>query len=293
MEGESYRGPAGLGMGAAAGFGTPDGYRGACRGSRRGGRHPAGRAPATAFGPPACYPLPTLTNAPNVCGRFGLTRPDQLRLERLGVSLLGPLEPRFNVAPGQEILAVRETGGKREAVPLRWGIHPHWGSQGHAIVNVRSDGGFHQGPFRNALHLRRCLVLCDVFYEWQVVPGRRRKQPWALAMPNRARFALGAVWEPASSGEERPAAAVAILTTEPNALMLPLHDRMPVIVAEERWVDWLDAHTAEPAVQEMTMPWPSEELVAWPISERVNLVAHDDAGILDPVDVRPEELDLF
>ncbi|MBK8248844.1 MAG: SOS response-associated peptidase [Gemmatimonadetes bacterium] len=228
-----------------------------------------------------------------MCGRFGLTRPDQLRLERLGISLLGPVEPRFNVAPGQEILAVREMGGKREAVPLRWGIHPPWGNQGHAIVNVRSEGGFHQGPFRHALHLRRCLVLCDVFYEWQLVPGRRRKQPWALAMPDRAPFALGAVWEPASSGEERPAAAVAILTTEPNALILPLHDRMPVIVAEERWVDWLDAHTAEPAVQEMTMAWPSEALVAWPISERVNLVAHDDAAILAPVDARPEELELF
>ncbi|MBL8961339.1 MAG: SOS response-associated peptidase [Gemmatimonadetes bacterium] len=228
-----------------------------------------------------------------MCGRFGLTRPDQLRLERLGLSLVAPAEPHFNVAPGHEVLTVRETGGKREATLLRWGIHPHWGSQGQAIVNVRSEGGFHQGPFRHALHLRRCLVFCDVFYEWQAVPGRRRKQPWAIARPGRAPFALGAVWEPASSGEEVAAAALAVLTTEPNALIRPLHDRMPVIVAEDRWVDWLDAHTAEPAVQEMTMPWPSEELVAWPISERVNVVAHDDAAILEPVDARPEELELF
>lgn len=223
-----------------------------------------------------------------MCGRFGLTRPDQLRLERLGITLQGASLPRFNVAPGQEVLAVRELGGRREAGLVHWGIHPHWESHG-PIVNVRSEGGFHRGPFRDALHFRRCLVFADVFYEWQAVKGRRRKQPWALAMPDRVPFALGGLWEVGAEGYP----AVAILTTEPNAVVLPLHDRMPVIIPSEHWVDWLDAHTPEPAFRELVMPWPADELRAWPITERVNVVAHDDPQVLDAATIQPEPLELF
>lgn len=223
-----------------------------------------------------------------MCGRFGLTRPDQLRLERLGVTLQGELPPRFNVAPGGDVLGVRELGGRREGGLVHWGIRLRPDARG-PIVNVRSESGFHRGPFRDALHFRRCLVFADVFYEWQAVPGRRRKQPWALALPDRAPFALGGVWE--VDAERRP--AIAILTTEPNAVVLPLHDRMPVIVRPDHWVDWLDAHTPEPGFREMIMPWPADELQAWPISERVNVVAHDDATVLDPAKVQPEALELF
>ena len=247
-------------------------------------------APVDSLGYPA-FGLPSdpTSNPPPVCGRFGLTRPDQLRLERLGVTLHGDLPARYNVAPGQEVLAVRELGGWREGGLVHWGIHPRWESRG-PIVNVRSDGGFHRGPFRDALHFRRCLVYADVFYEWQSVAGRRRKQPWALALPDRAPFALGGVWEVGAEGH----AAIAILTTEPNAVVLPLHDRMPVIVRADHWADWLDAHTPEPAYREMIMPWPADELHAWPISERVNVVAHDDAEVLAPASAEQSAtLDLF
>jgi putative SOS response-associated peptidase YedK len=135
-------------------------------------------------------------------------------------------------------------------------------------------------------------VPADVFFEWQLVPGRRRKQPWALALPDGEPFALGAIWEP-SVGTVDPEPRVAILTTGPNGVVLPLHERMPVIIAPDRYVDWLDPRTPEPAYREMVMPWPSDQLVAWPITELVNSVAHDDARVLARANDSAGDLELF
>ena len=224
-----------------------------------------------------------------MCGRFGLTRPDRLRLERLGVELGTVPGPRFNIAPGQDVLTLREKGGARRLDSLRWGLHQTWGDRHGILPNVRSEGGFTRGPFRAAVHVRRCLVFADVFYEWQDVPGRRGRQPWALGLPGGGPFALGGIWE---GGEVD---SVAILTTAPNGVVLSLHDRMPVIIEPARYADWLDHRSAEPAYREMIQPWPSDQLVAWPISDRVNSVAHDDEGVLAPVDPPPppEALELF
>ncbi|MBC7896213.1 MAG: SOS response-associated peptidase [Cytophagaceae bacterium] len=235
-----------------------------------------------------------------MCGRFGLSRPEKLKLERFGIiALPEETHPRFNIAPGTDVLVVRERKGEREAITLRWGLVPWWADDvavGARMANARSDTAFTKPAFRDPMRQRRCLIPADVFYEWQAIPGERRKQPYAVGLRSREPFALGGIWDfwrPKEGGEG--IATFAILTTEPNVLLSPIHDRMPVIVPADRFLTWLDARTPEPEVKELVQPFPSELMEAWFISPRVNKADEDDAGLLEPeapASPRAEQLEL-
>lgn len=222
-----------------------------------------------------------------MCGRFGLTRPERLDLERFGIHELPALVPRFNITPGSDILAVRERDGGRIADLVRWGLVPAWAkdpSIGARMANARSDTAFQKPSFRNAMKSRRCLLLADVFYEWQSVPGEARKRPHAIRHPEGEVFALGGIWEywKPKDGEGDAIVSAAILTTDANALMAPIHDRMPVIIPQEEYANWMDPRTPAPALQDLMKPWPSEWLEAFAISTRVNNPRFDDASVLEP-----------
>lgn len=223
-----------------------------------------------------------------MCGRFGLTRPERLDLERFGIRELPPLVPRFNIAPGSEVLIVRERDGEREASLVRWGLVPSWARDpgiGARMANARSDTAFEKPAFRAAMKARRALFAADVFYEWQVVPGQTRKQPHAIRLAGGAPFFMGGLWEywRAKGDDGEGIVSAAILTTDANLLMSRIHDRMPVIIPPEQVDAWLDPHTPAPALRDLMQPCPSEWLEAWPISLRVNNPKSDDARILEPV----------
>lgn len=225
-----------------------------------------------------------------MCGRFGLTRPDKLDLHRFGVGTVPDIPPRFNVAPGTDVLVVRERKGVREASLVRWGLVPWWAddpSIGARMANARSDSAFTKPAFRDPMRQRRCLIPADVFYEWQLVAGRKAKQPFAVALKDSEIFALGGIWDywKPRTGEGEGVVTCAILTTEPNTLLAPIHDRMPVIVPPDRYAAWLDPRTPVPAVKDLAKPFPSDAMAAWPISLRVNRATEDDVGILEPIDV--------
>lgn len=228
-----------------------------------------------------------------MCGRFGLTRPDKLDLKRFGVTGLPEVQPRFNVAPGTDVLAIRQRGGEREASLIRWGLVPWWAddpSIGGRMANARADSAFSRPAFREAIRRRRCLIPADVFYEWQVVEGQKAKQPYAVVHKNAEIFALGGIWEywkpkDAEQGSSEALVTCAILTTAPNTLLSGIHDRMPVIVPPERYDSWLDPRTPDPAITDMTQSYPSDALAAWPISLRVNRATEDDAGVLEPIEL--------
>lgn len=226
-----------------------------------------------------------------MCGRFGLTRPDRLKLERFGIATLPELSPRFNVPPGSEVLVVRERAGLREAGMCRWGLVPWWADDpaiGHRMANARADTAFGKPAFRDAMKARRALIPADVFYEWQALPGQRTRQPWAVAMKDREPFALGGIWESWKPKGGGPVLyTCAVLTTEPNAIMSAIHDRMPVIVPHDRYRQWLDPMTPEPGLREIMAPSPSEEMEAWPVGTRVNKTDADDESLLRRVDPPP------
>ncbi len=224
-----------------------------------------------------------------MCGRFGLTRPERLDLQRFGIGELLPLVPRFNIAPGAEILAVRVRDGERCADLVRWGLIPSWAKApdiGNRMANARADSAFAKPSFRNAMKSRRCLIPADVFYEWQVVPGQTRKQPYAVRGRDGEPFAMAGLWEywrPRDGGGEGIVSAT-ILTTDANTLMARIHDRMPVIIDPRHYNEWLDARTPAPALRDLMQPCPSEWLDAYPISLRVNNPRTDDARVLEPAD---------
>jgi putative SOS response-associated peptidase YedK len=223
-----------------------------------------------------------------MCGRFGLTRPDRLDLQRFGVGEIPHQGPRFNIPPGGDILVVRERKGVTQADMIRWGLVPSWAKDpaiGHRMANVRSDTALDKPSFRAAMQKRRCLIPADVFFEWQDVPGQRRRRPYAVALTDGEPFALGGLWEywRPREGDEW-IVSCAILTTEPNELLAPIHDRMPVMVRPEDYARWIAPETNANEVRDLVRSYPSSEMRAWEVSLLVNDPKTDDARVIAPVD---------
>ena len=223
-----------------------------------------------------------------MCGRFGLTRPDRLDLQRFGVTGdMSEQVPRFNIPPSSDILVVRERKGVPEAEMIRWGLVPSWAkdpSIGNRMANVRSDTALEKSSFRAAMQKRRCLIPADVFFEWQDVPGQKRRRPYAVALNEGEPFALGGLWE---AWREKEGGAwlitCAILTTEPNELLAPIHDRMPVMIGVDDYQDWLSPATGIGELSRLVAPYRAEEMRAWEVGLLVNDPKTDDARVLIPV----------
>jgi putative SOS response-associated peptidase YedK len=223
-----------------------------------------------------------------MCGRFGLTRPEALELERFGLTGLPPQAPRFNIPPSSDILVVRERKGVTQADMIKWGLVPSWAKDptiGHRMANVRSDTALEKSTFRTAMQKRRCLIPADVFFEWQDVPGQKRRKPYAVAMLEGEPFALGGLWEawrPKDDGDWL--ITCAILTTEPNELLAPIHDRMPVIIKPEDYGRWIDPATTVDSVRGLVESFPPRSMRAWEVSLLVNDPKVDDSRVIAPVD---------
>jgi putative SOS response-associated peptidase YedK len=232
-----------------------------------------------------------------VCGRYVLTSPGEVIAEHFGLTAVPAYPPRYNIAPTQAALVVRETAaGRREAVLLRWGLIPFWAkdpSIGSRLINARAEGVVDRPAFRAAFRRRRCLVPADGFFEWRALPGRR-KQPYYVRLASGAPFAMAGLWEqwrsPAESGAPPTAGAAplaagdviatfTIVTTAATTALRALHDRMPVIVSATDYDEWLSS----PNPSALLEPRQGEPLEIVPIGTRVNDVRNDDPGLLAPV----------
>lgn len=219
-----------------------------------------------------------------MCGRFLLSDPETVIRELFGVDPPPGLRPRYNIAPSQEVPILRRTGPGRgpEIALLRWGLVPSWAkdpSIGNRLINARAETAAAKPSFRSALRRRRCLVPADGFYEWQRVNGR--KQPWLIRRRGGGGFALGGLWE-TWQGPSGPLETFTILTTRPNEVVAPLHDRMPVIVPPEAFQLWLDPGAQDPqALTALLGPAPAGELEAYPVSTLVNSPANDDPRCME------------
>lgn len=235
-----------------------------------------------------------------MCGRMLLTTPVSEIQKIFGVPEAPNLAPRWNIAPTQDIAAVRvgsEDGGRggRHLVLLRWGLVPHWAEDpciGNRMINARAESVADKPAFRTAFRQRRCLIPIDGFYEWQALEGGKRKQPYAIRRRDRAPMALAGLWErwPGPKGQSlppQPLQTATIVTTTANAVLKPLHDRMPVVLAPSDWDLWLDERAPLPMVQDLLRPAPDDALEAYPVSTRVNNVRNDDESCIVPIDAQP------
>ena len=241
-----------------------------------------------------------------MCGRFSLTTP----LEGLRALFLFEESPnlpaRYNIAPTQQVAAVRSgEDGRRHLALLRWGLVPGWAkdlSIGARLVNARSESVAAKPAFRQAFARRRCLVAADGFYEWQA-QGKGPKQPYRLEFAVRRPFAFAGLWErwrnpAAAAGEPATLETCCILTTEANAVLAPIHDRMPVILEPRSFDAWLGAGTPPANLQALLRPYPASgggygPLGAYAISTLVNKVANDGPQLLEPLDRGGPRMTLF
>jgi putative SOS response-associated peptidase YedK len=211
-----------------------------------------------------------------MCARVFLpVTPEELaELLDIDVAQLPPVAPRYNIAPGQDVLVARSGPDQgRNAALLRWGLVPPASKERGAsarLINVRSESAARQPRLRDLMRGRRCLVPAAGFYEWK--KEGTTSQPYAVRS-RRGLVALGGVCD---------AETFTVLTTAANAVVAPIHDRMPVILEREQFAAWLDPTSRDADVHDLMRPYPAERLVAEPVSTRVNRPDNDDPLCLEP-----------
>lgn len=221
-----------------------------------------------------------------MCGRYTLIAEGAAWRKKLGLEEAPRLEPRYNIAPSEWIAIVRRAQGANHVAVVQWGLVPFWADDakiGNRLINARSETAGKKPAFRAAMRYRRCLVPADGFYEWVKTDGG--KQPMYVRLDGGQVFAMAGLWErwESPAGEVRESAT--ILTTEANALVERMHDRMPVIVAPEDYDRWLDTDVQKPEeVRDICRPYPAEEMGAWPVCPAVSNPRYKGADCTHPME---------
>jgi putative SOS response-associated peptidase YedK len=224
-----------------------------------------------------------------MCGRFVLKAPFSELVRLYNVTNNLNLEPRYNIPPTENVAVVRpDVGGAgRRLDVLRWGLVPYWAKDikiGFSLINAKSETAAEKPAFRDAFKERRCIIPADGFYEWKKLDPKT-KQPYAIVMKDRNLFGFAGLWErwtDRASGETLQSCT--IITTTPNEVCAPIHDRMPVILEPKNYAYWLGETPAEPC-QPMAMlkPYPAEAMEAYAVSARVGNVKNTEAELFEPL----------
>ena len=221
-----------------------------------------------------------------MCGRFSLNAdPTQLKKIFPWLNVPDNLEPRYNVAPGQPVAVVPNDGENRLDFFI-WGLIPSWAKDpkiGNRMINARAETVDQKSSFKAAFRRRRCLVLADGFYEWKREPTTKTKIPMYVKLKSSSPFGMAGLWEIWHNGNGSEVRSCTIITTEPNELLSEIHNRMPVILPEERYRMWLNPDEGDPCeLKSILIPYASEKMTAYPVSRLVNNPANDTAACLEP-----------
>jgi len=227
-----------------------------------------------------------------VCGRYRLSRRKQIIAEHFEVL---PDDddwtPRYNIAPTQRVLVIRQHPKEpcRDLSLVRWGLIPSWAKEASGaagMINARSESATTKPAFRDALKSRRCLIPADGFYEW--MRAGKTKQPYCFEVDKGELFAFAGLWERWKDPNGNWIKSCSILTTTPNAVTAPFHDRMPVILNPDNYDLWLDpGFTDVAAVSEMLKPYDARVMRCFPVSTRINHAVNDDAECAKPIELEP------
>ena len=215
-----------------------------------------------------------------MCGRFAFYSPAEAAAALFGTATDASFGPRYNIAPTQQVAAIRERpadGGGRELVTLRWGLVPFWAkdpSIGSRMINARAETVAEKPAYRAAYRRRRCLVLADGFYEWRA--GAGGKTPYFIRPAADGPFAFAALWE---HWEDRDTGEViqstTLLTTAASGFMEQLHKRMPVVLHAAGADRWLAGD------ERLLDDWRAPSMTAWPVTTRVNNARNEGADLIE------------
>lgn len=230
-----------------------------------------------------------------MCGRAKL--PDDVSEIKIDLKIdfdeIRDYRPRWNAAPSSLLPVVLSENGGRRLTLMRWGLVPSWARSskiGYSTFNARAEDMDTRPAFRGAWRARRrCLVVADGYYEWR----REDKQPFAVALANRGPLIFAGLWDlwrDRAAPDARPMRSFAIITTQANALLRPLHDRMPALLTADRWGAWLGETTAtDGEIKAMIEPYPGA-MDFWPVDKRVGNVRNDSPDLFAPTpELRPAD----
>lgn len=248
-----------------------------------------------------------------MCGRYVVAYDPQTLVTGFSLTRIQPFDRRWNVTPQSAVPVVYETrAGERIGELMRWGLVPHWArdvSIGAKLNNARGESMADKPSFRQAVRRRRCILPASGFYEWQAVSGadgKPAKQPWFISPTGQPFFAMAGLFEAwrapaATAGAEAGASGHAdgggsgewlltccVITTAANALMAPIHDRMPVLLPPEHWAAWLSRGLTDPAALAPLMAGPPDTgpgaMQAWPVGRGVGRASADGPALIEPLD---------
>jgi len=228
-----------------------------------------------------------------MCGRYGIsvTREEltEYLSEHYGIDVLDEniVLPRYNIAPGQNVVSLINDGTKYRVGLLKWGLVPEWSKDeksGYKLINARKETISEKPAFKKSLIQRRCVIIADGFFEWYRTTST--KTPYYFYLKDNNIFGFAGLWTVLTRDDGTKLSTCAIITTKANTLMQDIHDRMPVILTEDAAKLWLDPKNRDVEVlQKLLVEYDSQEMMLHQVSSRVNKPANDDIDIIQKVEV--------
>jgi len=222
-----------------------------------------------------------------MCGRFALSAPVDTVLRHFHVREEVDLQPRYNIAPGQQVSVVRSGIAGSELAMLRWGLIPFWARDariGYRLINARAETLEEKPSFRSSFKKNRCLIPANGFYEWQEIPGRKTRLPYFIRLHEGGLFAMAGLW---STWHDKTTGEViescTIITTEPNIPLAEIHNRMPVILRPDQYGPWLKKQTDTDTLKKMFKPFDAKKLTFHPVSGLCNSPKNDSPDCLKEI----------
>ncbi len=216
-----------------------------------------------------------------MCGRYTLTVNIKTVAETFGVEPTLETEPRYNVAPTQGVVSILRNGSAHLAL-LQWGLIPSWAKDeliGSKMINARAETLAEKPSFKRLLRSKRCLIVADGFYEWKKEQGG--KTPMYITLKDKEPFAFAGLWDVWHSPDGEQLRTCTIITTQPNAVVAPIHDRMPAMLLPDDRDLWLDtAIQDEQALLPLLAPYPADLMTVRPVSRLVNNPRVEGAELL-------------
>lgn len=222
-----------------------------------------------------------------MCSRYAFKSPAAEVALHFGVDAVPEIAPRYNIAPTQPILIIRQPwqqpDAKREAASVMWGLVPSWAkdaSMGARLTNARGETVAEKPSFRSAFRRMRCLIPADGFYEWEDTPSG--KQPWFIRLKCQGLLAFAGLWEHWQAPDGTPIETAAIITTDANELVRPVHDRMPVILQPADYAAWLGAQTSAEDLKALLKPLPEDLMERYRVSRRMSNARNEGEECVAP-----------
>lgn len=222
-----------------------------------------------------------------MCGRFvRKSTLTEIKDEFDIVEIQWAWEPSYNIAPGQDIAAVIGNDGNK-LVAFRWGLIPFWAKDeqiGYRMINARAETIAEKRSFSQSFKKRRCLVVADGFYEWQKFEDKKIKIPMYVTLKSEQPFSFAGLYDTWKSKDGIIIQSCTILTTSPNKLLEPIHNRMPVIISTHDRAQWLDRSVQEPQeLLPLLKTYDSNEMIAYEVSRQVNSPKNNAPDCIKPL----------